>query len=65
LAFDDTAAYIGETATICGVVASAEHESNDQPPRSLRTVSGSVTGKISDYRGKPEIVIADPNQVAE
>jgi DNA/RNA endonuclease YhcR with UshA esterase domain len=24
-----------------------------------------VTGPISDYQGKPEIVIADPNQLAE
>jgi hypothetical protein len=42
LVFEDTAAYIGETATICGVVVSAEYEPNDQLPRSPRAVSGSV-----------------------
>jgi hypothetical protein len=90
------ASHIGETATVCGVVASAKFEAN-VPSRPTYWISGSrirmrflprlymeiigpssalpklrsggkricVTGQISDYRGKPEIVLTDPSQLAQ
>jgi DNA/RNA endonuclease YhcR with UshA esterase domain len=93
---EDAAGHIGETATVCGVVVSAEYEADAQsqptlldlgkahpkaiftaviygdnrqkfaaPESSLRGKRICVTGQISDYQGKPEIVITDPNQLAE
>jgi len=93
---EDAAAHIGETATACGVVVSAEYEANEQnqptlldlgkpypnaiftaviygdnrqkfgtPETSLRGKRICVTGPISDYQGKPEIVLTDPSQLTE
>ena len=93
---EDAVRHSGETATVCGVVASAMFEANvqDQPtlldlgepsPRavftaviygdnrskfgtpetSLRSKRICVTGQISDYRGKPEIVLTDPSQLSQ
>jgi hypothetical protein len=92
----DAASHIGETATVCGVVASAEYEANEQsqptlldlgkphpnaiftavvygenhakfgtPEISLRGKRICVTGRISNYQGKPEIVLTDPKQLTE
>jgi len=91
---EDAVRHIGETATVCGVVASAMFEANvpDQPTlldlgepsphaiftaviygdnrskfgtpeTSLRGKRICVTGQISDYQGKPEIVLTDPSQL--
>jgi hypothetical protein len=91
LSSQDAASHIGETATVCGVVASAEYEACEQnqptlldlgkshpnaiftaviygenrarfgtPEISLRGKHICVTGQISDYQGKPEIVLTDP-----
>jgi len=89
--------HIGESATVCGLVASARYfESREgggrsylnfdqpypnhtltvmiaapnrakfsKPPEALfsgKTVC--VTGRIVDYRGKPEIVVENPSQIA-
>ena len=93
---EDAERHIGETATVCGVVASAvfEADAQDQPTlldlgepsrhalftaviyRDDRSKFGTpetslsgkricVTGQISDYRGKPEIVLTDPNQLTQ
>ena len=93
---EDAKGHIGETATVCGVVASAEYEADEQnqptlldlgkpypnviftaviygenrqkfgtPEISLRGKRICVTGQISDYQGKPEIVLTDPGQVTE
>ena len=93
---EDAVRHIGETATICGVVASAKFEANAQskptlldlgkayphavftaviygdnrskfgtPETLLRGKRICVTGQISDYRGKPEIVLTDPNQLTQ
>jgi DNA/RNA endonuclease YhcR with UshA esterase domain len=93
---EDAAGHIGETVTVCGVVASAKIEANarSQPtlldlgksyPRTVftaviygdhRSKFGTpetllsskricVTGQISDYRGKAEIVLTDPSQLAQ
>jgi DNA/RNA endonuclease YhcR with UshA esterase domain len=93
---EDAAGHIGETATVCGVVASAEYEANvlSKPTlldlgkpspnatftavvygenreevgtteTSLRGKRICVTGKISDYHGKPEIVLTDPSQLSQ
>jgi len=35
------------------------------PETSLRGERICVTGKISDYRGKPEIVLTDPSQLTQ
>jgi hypothetical protein len=87
---------MGETAMVCGVVASAEYEANEQNQPTLldlgkphpnaiftaviygenRTKFGApetsllgkricVTGQISDYQGKPEIVLTDPSQLTQ
>jgi hypothetical protein len=92
----EAADHIGETATVCGVVASAEYEANAQsqptlwnlrkpspnatftaviysdnrakfgtPETSLRGKRICVTGKISDYEGKPEIVLTEPSQLSQ
>jgi len=89
-------AHVGETATVCGVVASAKYEADAKsqptlldlgkaypnavfaavldgnnrpkfgtPETSLRGKRICVTGKISDYHGKPEIVLTDPSQLAQ
>ena len=93
---EDAARHIGETATVCGVVVSAEYEADVQsqptlldlgkahpnaiftaviygdnrqkfgtPEISLRGKRICVTGWISEYQGKPEIVLTGPNQLAE
>ena len=93
---EDAAGHIGETATVCGVVASAKYEANAKsqptlldlgkaypnsvftavvygenrakfgtPETSLRDKRICVTGKISDYRGKPEIVLTEPSQLTQ
>jgi hypothetical protein len=93
---EDAARHIGETATVCGVVVSAEYEADVQsqptlldlgkahpnaiftaviygdnrqkfgtPEISLRGKRICVTGSISEYQGKPEIVLTGPNQLAE
>ena len=93
---EDAVRHIGETATVCGVVASAMFEANVQdqptlldlgepsphaiftaviygdnrskfgtPETSLRGKRICVTGQISDYRGKPEIVLTDPSQLSQ
>jgi len=91
----DAAAYIGETATVCGVVASAEYEAHERnqpllnlgkphpnaifaaviydenrakfgtPETSLRGKRICVTGEISDYQGKREIVLTEPSQLTQ
>src|SRR6266436_3809757 len=93
---EDAVGHIGETATVCGVVASAKFEANvpDQPTlldlgepsphaiftaviygdnrskfgtpeTSLRGKRICATGQISDYRGKPEIVLTEPSQLTQ
>jgi hypothetical protein len=93
---EDAARQIGDTATVCGRVASAMFEANvhDQPalldlgkpaPNAVFTavIYGAdrskfgtpetsllgqpicVTGQISDYRGKPEIVLTKPSQLSQ
>ena len=93
---EEAASHIGETATICGIVASAEYEANEQsrptlldlgkphqnavftaviygdnrakfgaPEKSLRGKRICVTGQISDYEGKPEIVLTEPSQLIQ
>ena len=93
---EDAVTHIGETATVCGVVASAEYEADAQsqptlldlgepspnaiftavvygsdrpkfgtPETSLRGKRICVTGQISDYQGKPEIVLTDPGQLTQ
>jgi len=93
---EDAVRHIGETATVCGVVASAMFEANVQgqptlldlgepsphaiftaviygdnrskfgtPETSLRGKRICVTGQISEYRGKPEIVLTDPSQLTQ
>jgi len=88
--------HMGETATVCGMVASAEYEVNEQNQATLldlgkphpnaiftaviygenrakfRTSESSlrgkricVTGQISDYHGKPEIVLTEPSQLSQ
>ena len=92
----DAAGHIGETATVCGVVASAKYEVNAKSQPTLLDLGKSypnavftavvygenrakfgtsetglrgkricVTGKISNYQGKPEIVLTDPSQLTE
>jgi hypothetical protein len=96
LAPRDAIRHIGETSTVCGVVASAMFEANVQnqptlldlrepfphavftaviyrdnrpkfgtPETSLRGRRICVTGQVSDYRGKPEIVLTDPSQLSQ
>jgi hypothetical protein len=93
---EDAVRHIGETATVCGVVASAMFEADVQdkptlldlgepsphaiftaviygdnrskfgtPETSLRGKRICVTGQISDYRGKPEIVLTDPSRLTQ
>src|SRR5439155_3697738 len=93
---EDAVRHIGETATVCGEVASTKFEANARskptlldlgksypravftaviygdarskfgtPETSLRSKRICVTGQISDYRGKPEIVLTDPSQLTQ
>jgi hypothetical protein len=93
---EDAKRHIGESATVCGVVASAKFEADARskptlldlekayphaiftaviygdnrskfgtPETSLRGKRICVTGQISEYRGKPEIVLTDPSQLAQ
>jgi hypothetical protein len=93
---DDAVAHMGEIATVCGLVASAEYEADVQsqptlldlgkphpeavftaviygdnrqkfgtPETSLRGKRICVTGQISDYQGKPEIVLTEPSQLTQ
>jgi DNA/RNA endonuclease YhcR with UshA esterase domain len=93
---EDAARHIGETATVCGTVASAKFASSSRsqptfldldkpypnapftavifgddrakfgtPETSLRGKRICVTGQIRDYRGKPEIILNDPSQLAQ
>jgi hypothetical protein len=93
---ESAAEHIGETATVCGVVVSAEYEADQQhqptlldfgkphpnavfsaviygdnrrkfgtPENSLRGKHICVTGQISDYNGKPEIVLVEPSQLTQ
>lgn len=93
---DEATSHIGETATVCGVVASAEYEAQAQsqptlldlgrpspnaiftavvygdnrpkfgtPELSLLGKKICVKGQISDYHGKPEIVLTDPSQLTQ
>ena len=93
---EDAVRHVGETATVCGVVASAMFEANAQvqptildlgepsphaiftaviygdnrskfgtPETLLRGKRICVTGQISEYRGKPEIVLTDPSQLTQ
>ena len=93
---EDAAGHTGETVTVCGVVASAEYEANEQnqptlldlgkahpnavftaviygdnrakfgtPESSLRGKRICVTGQISDYQGKLEIVLNEPSQLTQ
>ena len=93
---NEASAHIGQTATVCGVVASAKYayRSKGQPtllnldepyPRQIftaliwgndrpafgapeTTYSGKnicVTGRIKNYRGKPEIIVRTPSQITE
>ena len=90
----EASAYVGQTATVCGYVASTKYayRSKGQPtflnldepyPRQIftaliwgndrpafgapeTTYSGKnvcVTGRIKNYRGKPEIIVSDPKQI--
>jgi hypothetical protein len=93
---ENAAGHIGETATVCGLVASAEYEPNERsqptlldlgkpypaaiftaviygdnrqkfgtPETSLRGKRICVTGQISDYQGKPGIVLTEPSQLTQ
>jgi DNA/RNA endonuclease YhcR with UshA esterase domain len=85
--------HVGETATVCGCVASARYLTSGrmstflnldqpypnrvftaliwgavrprfkQPPETLQGKSICVTGAISAYKGKAEIVVEDPGQI--
>jgi hypothetical protein len=92
---EEAVRHIGETATVCGLVASGKFEANARskptlldlgkayphviftaviygdnrskfgtPETSLRGKRICVTGQISDYHGKPEIVLTDPRQLS-
>ena len=92
----DAAAHIGETTTVCGVVASGEYEPSEvnqptlldlgtpypnaiftaviygrnrakfgMPETTLRGKHICVTGAVSDYQGKPEIILTDPRQLSQ
>jgi len=96
LAPGDAVSHVGESATVCGVVASAKFASSSRaqptfldfdkpypnapftavifgsdrakfgtPETSLRGSRVCVTGQIRDYRGKAEIILGDPSQLAQ
>jgi hypothetical protein len=86
--------HVGDTATVCGRVASAKFVASgrqptflnldqpypnqvftalvwgavrpkfEHPPETLQGKSICVTGRISEYKGKAEIVVEDPGQIA-
>ena len=93
---EEAAGHMGETTTVCGMVASAQYEANEQnqptlldlgkphpnaiftaviyggnrakfgtPETSLRGKRICVTGQISDYQGKPEIVLTEQSQLTQ
>jgi|SRR5689334_592936 len=93
---EDAASHIGETATVCGVVASAKYEADAQrqptlldlgkpspnavftaviygmdrakfgtPETTLQGQRICVTGSITHYHEKPEIVMTDPSQLTQ
>lgn len=93
---EGAAARIGETATVCGVVASAKFAASSRsqptfldlgspypnapftavifgddrpkfgaPETALRGRRICVTGQIQEYRGRPEIIVGNPNQLTE
>jgi DNA/RNA endonuclease YhcR with UshA esterase domain len=93
---EDASSHVGETATVCGVVASAKFAANSRsqptfldlgkpypnapftavifesdrakfgtPETALRGKRICVTGVVSLYRGKPEIILSDPSQISE
>jgi DNA/RNA endonuclease YhcR with UshA esterase domain len=93
---EDAAGHVGETATVCGLVASAKFAANScsqptfldlgkpyhnavftavifgddrpkfgTPETSLRGKRICLTGQIRDYRGRPEIILNDPNQLTQ
>ena len=93
---EDAAGHIGETDTVCGMVASAEYEADVQsqptlldlgkpspsavftaviygmdrakfgtPETTLRGKRICVTGSITYYHGKPEIVMMEPSQLTQ
>ena len=93
---EDAVSHVGETASVCGVVASAKFEAHARsqptlldfgksyphaiftaviyrdnrpkfgaPETSLRGKQICVTGEISDYYAKPEIVLTDPSQLTQ
>jgi hypothetical protein len=90
------ASHLGETGTVCGVVASAKFAASSRsqptfldfgspypnaaftaviwgddrpkfgtPETALRGKRICVTGQISEYHGKPEIVLTDPSQLSQ
>lgn len=92
----DAARHVGETATVCGVVASAKYLERSKtkptllnlgepypdeiftvvifgrdrskfgtPETALKGRRVCATGKIEEYRGVPEIVLADPQQLKQ
>jgi len=87
---------VGETATVCGVVISADYEANEQNqpmlldlgrPSPIAIFTAVIYGEsrakfgtpeishlgkricvarqISDYQGKPEIVLTKPSQLTQ
>jgi DNA/RNA endonuclease YhcR with UshA esterase domain len=93
---EEAVRHVGESATVCGVVASAKFASSSRsrptfldlerpypnapftavifggdrpkfgmPETSLRGKRVCVTGQIRDYRGKSEIIVSDPSQLAQ
>jgi hypothetical protein len=92
---EDAGQHVGETATVCGTVASAHYspQSRGKPtfldmghaypdevftaviwgddrskfgdPESLAGQHVCVTGPISQYRGRPEVVLRDPSPLGK
>jgi DNA/RNA endonuclease YhcR with UshA esterase domain len=93
---DDAAHHIGETATVCGVVASMKFDEHlksqptfldfgapyphqaftaviwgsdrskfGTPETTLQGKPVCVSGAISEYRGKPEIILSNPSQLTQ
>ncbi len=76
LSANDSKNHIGESATVCGSVVSTRYAAStkgqptflnlDKPyPNHVFTVLKRicVTGKITEYKGAPEIVVDDPGQI--
>jgi hypothetical protein len=49
------------TAVICG----SDRAKFGEPETTLRGKHICVTGQVRKYRGKPEIIVSDPSQIAE